>query len=251
MSVFQAILCGLIYYAGNGNILGGYGYYTAYRPLVAGFLTGCILGDPVTGTIIGGTINLMYIGAISAGGALASDMCLAGIVGTAVGITSGLAPEAAMAVAVPIGLLGTLLWFGRLTVDTIFVRGAEKMVAKGQTDKIWIMDFLLPQQLLLVVTVVPCALACYFGAQYIEGFLNMLGSTVLSALITIGGMMPALGVAITLKFIFKGDAKVFFLLGFLMTAYLSLGMTAVGFFSICIVLIYMQVTKNKEAGVNG
>ncbi|MEA4933712.1 MAG: PTS sugar transporter subunit IIC [Lawsonibacter sp.] len=247
MSLFQAILCGIIYYLGNSSILAGpIGYYTVYRPLVAGFLTGLVMGDPVTGTIIGATINLMYIGFISAGGALPGDMCLAGVLGTALGIVGGLETEAALAIAVPLGLLGTLLWFGRLTLDTFFVRIADKMVEKGQCDRIWIPDLLLPQLMLFCMTAIPGFLACYFGAQYVAPAINALGGTVLNVLVVVGGMMPALGIAITLKFIFKGDSKVFFFVGFLLSAYLGMSMIAIGFLAACAAVIYMQLKVNRK-----
>lgn len=241
MTILQAILCGVIYFVGNGAVLGAVGYYAVYRPLVCGFLTGLIMGDPVTGTMIGATINLMYIGFISAGGALPGDMCLAGILGTALAISGGLTAEAALAIAVPLGLIGTLLWVGRLTICTLFVRMADKMVEKGETEKIWIPDFLLPQILLFCMTAIPCFLACYFGAQYVAPAINALGGTVLTVLSVIGGMMPALGIAITLKFIFKGDARVFFFLGFLITAFLNLSMIAIGLLAICAAVIYIQL----------
>ena len=94
MSILQAVLLGIIYYLGNSSIIAGpVGYYSVYRPLVSGCLTGMILGDPAQGTMIGATINLMYVGFISAGGALPGDMCLAGILGAALGITGGLDRE--------------------------------------------------------------------------------------------------------------------------------------------------------------
>ena len=77
ISFLQAVLISLVYYLGNGPWLAGVGYYTLYRPLVAGFLVGLILGDPVQGTIVGAAINLMYLGFISAGGSLPADPCLA------------------------------------------------------------------------------------------------------------------------------------------------------------------------------
>lgn len=249
MSVFQAIILGIIYYLGNSSILAGpVGYYTVYRPLVGGFLTGLVLGDPVTGTMIGATINLMYIGFISAGGALPGDMCLAGILGAALGITGGLDTEAALAIAVPIGLIGTLLWFGRLTLDSAFAHLADKFVEKGENNKVWIASVLLPQLMLFFLTAIPCFLACYFGASYIQGAINALGGTVLGILIVIGGMMPALGIGLTLLYIFKGEAKVFFFLGFLITVYSGLGMIAVGFLALCAAIIYMQF-KNAKGGV--
>ena len=132
MSILQAVLLGIIYYLGNSSIIAGpVGYYSVYRPLVSGCLTGMFLGDPAQGTMIGATINLMYVGFISAGGALPGDMCLAGILGAALGITGGLDTEAALAIAVPIGLIGTLLWFGRLTLDSVFAHMADHLAEKG------------------------------------------------------------------------------------------------------------------------
>lgn len=57
--------------------------FTWNRPLLAGFVTGIILGDPVQGAIIGAGINMIYLGFISAGGAQMGDPAFAGYVGTA------------------------------------------------------------------------------------------------------------------------------------------------------------------------
>lgn len=251
MSVFQACLLGVLYYLGNSSIVAGpIGYYTIYRPLVGGFLTGLVLGDPVTGVMVGATINLMYIGFIAAGGALPGDMCLAGILGTALAITGGLDTEAALAIAVPIGLIGTLLWFGRLTLDSIFVHLADKYVEKGQPGKVWIASVFLPQLMLFFMTAIPCFLAAYFGASYIEGAINALGGTVLGILIIIGGMMPALGIGLTLLYIFKGEARVFFFIGFLISVYFGLSMIAVGFLALCSAVVYTQLRNAKGGEVN-
>lgn len=248
MSVFQGILLGILYYLGNSSIVAGpIGYYTIYRPLIGGFLTGLILGDPLTGVIVGATINLMYIGFISAGGALPGDMCLAGILGSALAITGGLDTEAALAIAVPIGLIGTLLWFGRLTLDSAFAHLADKFVEDGRPDKVWIADVLLPQLMLFCMTAIPCFLAAYFGASYIEGAINALGGTVLGIMIVIGGMMPALGIGLTLVYIFKGEARIFFFIGFLLAVYFGLSMIAVGFLALCCAAVYTQL-KNAKGG---
>ncbi len=251
MSVFQACILGVLYYLGNSSIVAGpVGYYTIYRPLIGGFLTGLVLGDPITGVLVGATINLMYIGFISAGGALPADMCLAGILGAALAITGGLDTEAALALAVPIGLIGTLLWFGRLTLDSIFAHLADKFVENGQPGKVWIASLLLPQLMLFCMTAIPCFLAAYFGAGYIEGAINALGGTVLGILIIIGGMLPALGIGLTLLYIFKGEARVFFFVGFLLSVYFGLSIIAVGFFAFCTAVIYTQLRNVKGGEAN-
>ena len=69
MTIFQALICGIIYWLGEAN-LPFVGLWTLQRPLVCGFLTGCVLGNPVMGAVVGGTINLVYLGFISAGGSM-------------------------------------------------------------------------------------------------------------------------------------------------------------------------------------
>lgn len=52
--------------------------------------------------------------------------------------------------------------------------------------------------------------------------------------------------SLSLKFIYKGETKIFFFLGFLMVAFLGLNMIAIGLFALCITIIYTQVIENKE-----
>lgn len=120
MSVFQAFLCGVVYFLAIGN-LPFVGLWSLQRPLVCGLITGIILGDPLTGAMTGASINLVYLGFISAGGSMPADMALAGILGTAFAITGGLDAKTALSVAVPIGLLGTIVWYGRMPlVQSLF-----------------------------------------------------------------------------------------------------------------------------------
>jgi PTS system mannose-specific IID component len=219
------------------------------RPLVSGFLTGIILGDPVTGAIVGAQINVLYLGWIGAGGALPSDIALAGVVGTAIAITAGIDAPTAMALAVPVGLLGSVIWVTKMTLNTAYVRVAEKFASKGETNKFWIADVALPQAMLFLFSFIPCFILVYFGAEYIQVVLEFLGDKVVGVLAIIGGMLPAVGIALTLKSIFKGQSIPFFFLGFLLVQYFGLDMISVGFLAVILTLIYMQITnlqKTKE-----
>jgi PTS system mannose-specific IIC component len=109
VSPLQAVLIGLGYYLSQGPWLFGMGFFTLYRPLVAGLVVGLILGDPGKGTLIGAAINLIYLGFISAGGSIPGDPALAGWVGTTLALAGNLEYGAALALAVPIGLLGTVI----------------------------------------------------------------------------------------------------------------------------------------------
>ena len=108
MSVFQAVMVGILYYLSDAPWFFGEGFYVLQRPVVAGFLTGLVMGNPVQGAIIGATINLIYLGHLNVGGSMPSDMALAGYIGTAIAISQNIDTEVALALAVPLGLLGTI-----------------------------------------------------------------------------------------------------------------------------------------------
>jgi PTS system mannose-specific IID component len=258
MTFIQALLIAILYFLANSPWpFGGFGNFSVlWRPLVGGFLVGVILGDPVTGTIIGATINMMYIGFISAGGAMPSDIALAGILGTAIAITGNIDADAALAIAFPLGLLGAIVWVGKLTFNSFFVRLADKYTEEGESGKVWIANVLLPNVMIFFITAVPCFLAAYYGAASISGLINQLGGKFLGVLSTIGGMLPAVGIGMMLLAIFKGPARVFFFLGFLFSAYLGLGILPLALIFLCVSVLYVagegtiEKLKNVEADVD-
>ncbi len=243
MTILQAIFVALLYYLCNSTWGLGVGWWTLMRPLVSGFLTGIILGDPVTGAVVGSQINILYLGWIGAGGALPSDIALAGVVGTALAITGGVDANTAMALAVPVGLLGSVIWVTKMTLNTAYVRLAERYAEKGDTKHYWIADTLLPQLMLFLFSFIPAFILVYFGAGYIQDVLQFLGDKVVGVLSIIGGMLPAVGIALTLKSIFKEQSIVFFFLGFLLVQYFNLNTIAVGFLALVITIIYMQINN--------
>ena len=249
MTVFQAILLSLLYYVSNSTWVLGVNWWTMMRPMVAGLLAGLILGDPVTGAIIGAQINILYLGFIGAGGAIPGDIALAGVVGTAIAITGNLSAEAAMALSVPVGLLGVIIWVTKLTLNTFFVRIAEKQAQRGDGRKYWLPNVIYPQILLFVMSFVPCFLMVYFGTEYVAAAIQYLGDTVLVVLTVVGGMLPAIGIALTMKAIFKGESIVFFFLGFIMIQYFGLNMISLGFLALIITFIFMQTKGLNMASV--
>lgn len=83
----QALFMGLL--ALLNGIQWPLSWWLIREPIMAGFWVGLIYGDPVQGVIIGATINVAYLGWISAGGANASDLYWAGLLGTFVAIQGG------------------------------------------------------------------------------------------------------------------------------------------------------------------
>ena len=175
-----------------------------------------------------------------------SDQSLAGVLGMALAIAGGLSTEEALAIAVPIGLLGTLVYQGKMAANVVFVHMLDNCVEKGDTRHVWIYHVLLPMLFLFCITAIPCALAAYFGADYVGTALEALGGRVLNIIRAVGGMLPAVGIALNLRAIFKGEARVFFFVGFLLSVYFELSMLAIGMLAICAAIIYMQLKPQTE-----
>lgn len=98
-----------------------------------------------------------------------------------------------------------------------------------------------------MICVIPCFLAAYFGADYIQAFIDLCAGKPLQIFQIIGGMMPALGIAITLQYIFKGEARIFLFLGFMIATCFGLTLVQQGIIGLIAALIYIQVTNNAAA----
>jgi len=248
ITLVQALLIGFVYYLGiNGtpwtSLVGSHGMM---RPLVNGMLVGLILGDPVQGTIIGAAINLPYLAFISAGGTVAMDPALAGTLGTALAMAASVDPAVAVTLAVPIGLLGTLIWVCRMTVDIIFVHWCDKAAEEGNLDKINFIHVVPPQIFLILISIIPVALAAYFGAGAVTSAIDYLAGRPLDVLATIGGILPALGIAMNLRAMTGKGTLIFFLLGFMLAIYSGLATLPISIFAMIIAYIFTELTVKKS-----
>ena len=219
VSIWQAALIALGYYLANSPWLFGLAFFTLYRPLVAGFFVGLILGDPAQGTLIGAAINVPYLGFISAGGNLPADASLAGWVGTTVALASGLDPTKAVAIAFGLGLLGTIIFYGRMAIDSAFAHWADARAEKADIADVALMNWLPGQLLLFVISFIPVFLLALNGPSAVQDALNALPIWTVNGLVIAGGILPAIGIALNMRFIFRGSAIPYFFIGYiLMTA---------------------------------
>lgn len=217
----QAALVGLGYYLSNSPWLAGNGgFFGLYRPLVAGLIVGIIFGDPVKGAQIGAAINLLYIGFISAGGSIPADPSVAGWVGTALALAGGLDAQSAISLGLAVGLLGTIIFFTRMSVDAVFAHWADARAEQGDIGGVARMNWLPPQLFLFVITFFPATIAVYLGAGVVSDAITWLNTNapwVLRGFQIAGGLLPAIGIAMNMRFIFRGTVIPYFFIGYLIS----------------------------------
>ena len=210
---WQALLLALLYYASISTWTTGIGFVTLYRPVVSGFFVGWILGDLAQGVTIGACIQLAYLGFIAGGGAMPADLAMAGVPGTALGMLLGLHPFACVPLSMLLGMLGRLIWSGRMRYNARFAQRAETCACQGDARGIWRWNVWAPQALLLsvsLVLIVPLLYAllalCTLAAPYL--------SAAWPALYCAGQLLPCLGLGSGLCAVATKRTMPGFLLGY-------------------------------------
>lgn len=173
----------LYFWASSTSLSFGIGYYTVYRPVISGLLTGIILGEPFIGMTAGAVVNIIYIDFVSTGGSFKGDQCLTAMIAAIAAIVLRLSPVEAAAAAYPFGFLGILIWKYRLNINSLFVKQYENKYNQAKEGKakrypsILIYDGFLPQLLLYlmstpVILVAVCIMILF--ADFILGIKNAL-----------------------------------------------------------------------------
>jgi PTS system mannose-specific IID component len=225
----QALLIGFLYFAANTSFLAGLGYFTTWRPLVNGLLVGLILGDPLHGLYSGAAVNLLYLGYMSVGGTLGiGDAALAGILGATAAISSAtLNPVDAVGVGVITGVLLGNLGFPLLTLrmrlDNTIVRHMELAAAQGEAGKIVWLNIVGGQALLLFITLPAAAVLAFLIPLIVQFGIPLAPVWFWHGQGMAGtGLAGALGIALAMKFVFKGYGIPLFFAGFIVVAGLGL-----------------------------
>lgn len=254
ISLLQAFLIGVVYYLGQIgtpwlSLLGSIS--VLYKPLVAGTVVGFILGDPVQGCIVGAAINLPYIAFISAGGTAPQDPGLAGTLGTALAIAAKVEPAVAITLAMPLGLLGTIIWVAHMTIDVVFVHMADREAEEGNLDRICFLHVVPPQILMALMCIVPVTIGAYYGADAVAVVVQKLQGTPLQCMKVIGGLLPAIGIAMNLRSISRPNTMLFFMLGFIMSVYMKLPVITVAVVAGIIGIFYAKGQNTGSVAAAG
>jgi len=243
----QALLIALAAYLATSVWPLGVGYFTLYRPLVGGTLVGLILGDVQQGMAFGAALNAVHLGFISTGGALPSDLVTAGYMGTALALSSGLDVEAALAAfGIPLGVLGGFLWFARMTLGSVFVHWADARAEAGDTQGVAAINLWAGQGLLFLMYALPTFAVVYYGQMGVEQVVALIPDRLLTALSVVGGMLPAVGIALLLRSIGRTKLIPYFVFGFVLAIYFGLPITVIALLGVA--AAWLAVSHTRPAG---
>ena len=231
--MLQAILLGLT--AAWSHIEWGLGTPFLGRPLVLGWITGIILGDPTQGLIIGATIEIFFLGAMAIGSYIPPDAAVGGVLGTAFAIQSGLGAEAALTMAIPIAIIATsfqnVLW----SVHSLTSKLADKAADQGNEKGIYAVMF-LEGGLNILLKFLLVNLLGQIPDWFVEG------------MSVAGGILPAIGFAMLMRMTMNKKAAPFFFLGWVLAGYLGVPVLGAAVIGVVYILIKYDFRTGRLAG---
>ena len=196
---------------------------SAGSPVFAGFITGLIMGKPVTGLFIGGSLQLFVLGVGTFGGASRIDATSGAVLATAFSVAQGIKPELAIAtIAVPVATLLTYFdILGRMTT-TYFAHRVDAAIERFDYKGIE-RNYLLGALPWALSRALPVFLALAFGGTFVQSIVDgVAGVKWLAAGLTLAGrMLPGLGFAILLRYLPVKRNLHYLALGFGLTAMLT------------------------------
>ena len=242
--IISAILVALLATMGQWWFFGPITKCLVY-PLTTGTLVGVLLGDPMTGMLAGAHIQLIYLGYISAGGTMPSNTIVAGIFGTAMTILSGSSPTMAITFAIPFSMFGLLLNQIYMTVNAAWIHRADKLLEKGNIRGVRLMNFVPSFCMAFILYGIPAFLLVTSGGAWAKTLIDTVPESVINALQVVGGIMPALGIAMLLNYLGKKKLIPWFFAGFFLTVYSGISLMAISIFS-AIVAILLYINGNNK-----
>lgn len=188
------------------------------RPIFIVALLGFLLGHPTEGIILGAQLELIFLGNVSLGGVMPSDITLGSIFGAAFAMILGSNIETAIALAVPISMLGTLLYSLMKMVITSLVPRFEKHIQNKNYPafaRLWHIQFwgfLLTYFLLGFIVII-------VGTDAVNALINAIPDWVQSSMTVASTMLPAIGLALLLKMLWQKSLAPYYFLGFALGAF--------------------------------
>lgn len=250
MTLIQAILIGCV--AALTQLEGDWlGECKLREPVITGFLVGLIMGDVQKGLMIGGALQLMWMGATNIGPTAGLDIGSGGTIGAAVALMTGSDLEIAIAFAIPVAVIVQMLNILKMTAFSGLMHKADSYIDEGKEGKVIGIHFLCGI-FTFVIYFTFTFLVLFAGDSVINAIVNSIPEWVHSGLGAVAIVLPAMGFALLLNLLWETKLIPYFVIGFIFAAYLGVSMVGICALSVAIAaVIYMlkagQLKGNAQA----
>ncbi|AGX43189.1 PTS mannose/fructose/sorbose transporter subunit IIC [Clostridium saccharobutylicum] len=247
MSTLQLILLIIVAaIAGMGSVLDEAQFH---RPLVACTLVGLVLGDLQTGIILGGTLEMLALGWMNVGAAMAPDAALASVISAVLVIVGKQSIGAGIAVAIPIAAAGQVLTIFVRTITVFFQHLADKCAENANTTGIEICH-IAGLALQGIRVAVPAAIVGVLaGTDAVNAMLAAIPEVITKGLQVSGGFIVVVGYAMVINMMNSKALMPFFFIGFLLAAFTNFNLIGFGAVGVIAAIFHIKSIANQGQAV--
>ena len=251
MHALMAALSVFICFAGNYLT----GQSMMERPLVVGLVTGILMGDMKTGILMGAALEAVFLGNVNIGGVIAAEPVTATTLATTFAIISHVETKAAITLAIPIGMLAAfVVMLLKNVLMNVFAPALDDAARENNQKKIVALHYGTWVLYYLIISAISF-LGVLLGSGPVNALVENIPAKLMNGLSAAGGLLPAVGFAMLMKLLWDNKLAVFYLLGFILTAYLKLPAVAVAVVGVVICVVTsqrdLQISNLVLAGPKG
>lgn len=247
LNIIQIILIGVV------ALLAGFesvnDEWQLHQPIITCSLIGLITGNPVEGLLLGGQLQLIVLGWMNVGAAMAPDTALAGVVSGILVLAKGAGITEGIALAIPLAVAGQILTILVRTMAVGIMHRADALAEEGDVDGVSRMNIvaLMLQGLRVLIPAIAVVLV---PSDAVLTALNWLPDWLTGGLAVGGGMIVAVGYAMVINMMASKTSWPFFFIGFALAAVTELNLVAMGIIGAAMAFIYVNIAPefNQVAG---
>ncbi|GAB2492676.1 PTS mannose/fructose/sorbose transporter subunit IIC [Alkalibacterium psychrotolerans] len=221
-----------------------------HQPIVACTLIGLATGNPTEGLMLGGTLQLIALGWMNIGAAVAPDAALASVASAILVTYHGAGVSEGIALAIPLAIAGQVLTIFVRTLTVAIAHAADRKATEGSFKAVefYHIGALMIQGLRIAV---PAAIILAVSPQLVTDALNAIPAWLTGGLAVAGGMIVAVGYAMVINMMATAKLWLFFALGFALSAIGELNLIAMGIIGVVLALLYLQFAPEFNQGGGG
>lgn len=208
-----------------------------------GLIIGTIYGQPAKGFMIAATIELAYMGVVSVGGTVPSDKRLAALIAIPVSLSTGVDLGAALAIAIPFGMLGSLIQNFGYVINSFSHEVMVKHVNEKKYNLLYLDAYGIPGLIKLPLAAIPVTAILYLAlvGGNAQAVLAFIPDWLNHSLVLLGEVLPAVGIISCVRVIGGRKLLPWFIVGFFMCKILP-GMSTLTFAIIaaCVAVIVIM-----------
>ena len=186
-----------------------------------GLITGVVMGDWKTGLVIGGTIQLMQLGVAGFGGSSIPDYGTMAIIATAY------------------GMLGIQLDVVAKILNGFVVEKSQKFCNEGKFNQMNAILWVCPA-LFGLCAALPVFVSVTLGQPAVNWLLEVMPQWFLSGLTLAGKMLPAVGIAMLLRYMPTAKYFQYLLAGFFLSAFLNVPIIGAAIVGVALAIAFYQ-----------